>query len=115
MMSLKWHACTLQSESNLHRTSPACVCAYAGGASGLEQSVGRLVGALCVVSGKDDDAESAMLASWVSQVTMEVAACPECCSAAVCHVGMDVQHAKHVTSNVAAGNAAQCAPAMKAF
>ena len=34
----------------------------------MEQAVGRLVGALCVVTGKDDDAESAMLASWVSQV-----------------------------------------------
>ncbi len=39
-----------------------------GGASGLEQAVGRLVGALCVVTGRDEDAESAMLASWVSQV-----------------------------------------------
>lgn len=34
----------------------------------MEQAVGRLVGALCVVTGKDEDAESAMLASWVSQV-----------------------------------------------
>ena len=42
----------------------ACV----GGASGLEQAVGRLVGTMCVVTGKDEDAESAMLASWVSQV-----------------------------------------------
>ena len=40
----------------------------AGGASSVEQAVGRLVGALCVVTGKDEDAESAMLASWVSQV-----------------------------------------------
>ena len=35
----------------------------------MEQAVGRLVGALCVVTGKDEDAESAMLASWVSQVS----------------------------------------------
>ena len=42
----------------------------AGGATGVEQAVGRLVGALCVVSGKDEDAESAMLASWVSQVPL---------------------------------------------
>ena len=40
----------------------------AGGASGVEQAVGRLVGSLCVVTGRDEDAESAMLASWVSQV-----------------------------------------------
>lgn len=40
-----------------------------GGASSVEQAVGRLVGALCVVTGKDEDAESAMLASWVSQVS----------------------------------------------
>lgn len=41
----------------------------------MEQAVGRLVGALCVVTGKDEDAESAMLASWVSQVR----AAPACC------------------------------------
>ena len=40
----------------------------AGGATGVEQAVGRLVGSLCVVTGRDEDAESAMLASWVSQV-----------------------------------------------
>jgi len=43
-------------------------CLMAGGASGVEQAVGRLVGSLCVVTGRDEDAESAMLASWVSQV-----------------------------------------------
>ena len=41
---------------------------FAGGASGVEQALGRLVGTMCVVTGKDEDAESAMLASWVSQV-----------------------------------------------
>lgn len=45
-------------------------CCLAGGASSVEQAVGRLVGALCVVTGKDEDAESAMLASWVSQVSL---------------------------------------------
>ena len=43
-------------------------CLTAGGASGVEQAVGRLVGSMCVVTGRDEDAESAMLASWVSQV-----------------------------------------------
>eukprot|EP00899_Mesostigma_viride_P004497 jgi/Mesvir1/14048/Mv11904-RA.2 len=35
----------------------------------VEQAVGRLVGALCVVTAKQGDAESAMLASWVSQAS----------------------------------------------
>lgn len=38
-------------------------------ASSVEQAVGRVVGSLCVVSAKNGDAESAMLASWVSQAT----------------------------------------------
>ncbi|CAI5950799.1 unnamed protein product [Closterium sp. NIES-64] len=39
--------------------------------SGLEQAVGRVVGSLCVVSAVsgDGDAQSAMLASWVSQAS----------------------------------------------
>ena len=37
-------------------------------ATETEQAVGRLVGALCAITAKDDDAESAMLASWISQV-----------------------------------------------
>ncbi|CAI5525610.1 unnamed protein product [Closterium sp. Naga37s-1] len=39
--------------------------------SGLEQAVGRVVGSLCVVSAisGDGDAQSAMLASWVSQAS----------------------------------------------
>lgn len=55
-----------------HRLEGSCcrhMMLHTGGATGVEQSVGRLVGALCVVTGKDDDAESAMLASWVSQVS----------------------------------------------
>jgi flavin reductase (DIM6/NTAB) family NADH-FMN oxidoreductase RutF len=38
-------------------------------ASTVEQAVGRLVGSLCVVTSKQDDVASAMLASWVSQAT----------------------------------------------
>lgn len=38
-------------------------------ATNVEQAVGRVVGALCVLSAKDGDAESAMLASWVSQAS----------------------------------------------
>ena len=39
-----------------------------GAASETEQAVGRLVGALCAVTARDEDAQSAMLASWISQV-----------------------------------------------
>lgn len=35
----------------------------------MVQAVGRIVGSLCVVSAKNGDAESAMLASWVSQAS----------------------------------------------
>ena len=37
-------------------------------ASSLEQAMGRVLGSLCVLSSKDEDAESGMLASWISQV-----------------------------------------------
>ncbi|KAK9816862.1 hypothetical protein WJX72_006273 [[Myrmecia] bisecta] len=43
----------------------------AGGASSMEQAVGRVVGSLCVLTSKDEDAESAMLASWVSQASFD--------------------------------------------
>lgn len=38
-------------------------------ASNVEQAVGRLVGSLCVVTSKQGEVASAMLASWVSQAT----------------------------------------------
>ncbi len=38
-------------------------------ATNVEQAVGRLVGSLCVVTSKQEDVSSAMLASWVSQAT----------------------------------------------
>ena len=41
---------------------------HAERATETEQAVGRLVGALCAITARDDDAESAMLASWISQV-----------------------------------------------
>ena len=40
-------------------------------ASGQALALGRVVGSLCVLTAKDGDAESAMLASWVSQVCKE--------------------------------------------
>lgn len=42
----------------------------AGKASGTEQAVGRLLGAMCAITARDDDAQSAMLASWISQVRL---------------------------------------------
>ena len=36
-------------------------------ASATEQAVGRLVGSMCAVTARDGDAQSAMLASWISQ------------------------------------------------
>lgn len=38
-------------------------------ATAVEQAVGRLVGSLCVVTAKQGDVASAMLASWVAQAT----------------------------------------------
>lgn len=42
---------------------------FQNAASGAEQAVGRVLGSLCVVTAQDGDAQSAMLASWISQVT----------------------------------------------
>ncbi len=63
MVGVSHHLRASSSDASLSYT-----CLMAGGASGVEQAVGRLVGSLCVVTGRDEDAESAMLASWVSQV-----------------------------------------------
>lgn len=38
-------------------------------ATSLEQAVGRVVGSLCIVTSKQEEVASAMLASWVSQAT----------------------------------------------
>lgn len=38
-------------------------------ATSVEQAVGRIVGSLCVVTAKQEDISSAMLADWVSQAT----------------------------------------------
>ena len=43
-------------------------CAQTGRASGTEQAVGRVLGSLCAITARDEDAQSAMLASWISQV-----------------------------------------------
>ena len=39
--------------------------------TGRAQALGRVVGSLCVVTAKDGDASSAMLASWVSQASFD--------------------------------------------
>lgn len=33
--------------------------------------MGRLVGAMCALTARDGDAQSAMLASWISQVLLQ--------------------------------------------
>jgi flavorubredoxin/flavin reductase (DIM6/NTAB) family NADH-FMN oxidoreductase RutF len=38
-------------------------------ATSLEQAIGRLVGSLCIVTARQENVSSAMLASWVSQAT----------------------------------------------
>ncbi|MGD1866237.1 MAG: diflavin flavoprotein [Phormidesmis sp.] len=38
-------------------------------ASSVEKAIGRLVGSMCIVTAKQDDVSSAMLASWVAQAT----------------------------------------------
>lgn len=38
-------------------------------ATGVEQAVGRVIGSLCVVTARQDEISSAMLADWVSQAT----------------------------------------------
>jgi len=44
------------------------VCGAAGArASATEQAVGRLLGSLCALTARDGDAQTAMLASWISQ------------------------------------------------
>jgi len=42
---------------------------FAGTGGETEQAVGRLIGSLCAVTARDEDAQSAMLASWISQVS----------------------------------------------
>lgn len=39
--------------------------------AGAAQAMGRVVGSLSVVTCKDGDAESAMLASWISQASFD--------------------------------------------
>jgi flavin reductase (DIM6/NTAB) family NADH-FMN oxidoreductase RutF len=40
-------------------------------ASGGQLAMGRVVGSLCVVTARDEDASSAMLASWISQASFD--------------------------------------------
>ncbi|MBW4673705.1 MAG: diflavin flavoprotein [Desmonostoc geniculatum HA4340-LM1] len=50
----------LRSSASLSQSVPATT---------VEQAVGRIVGSLCVLTAKQDDISSAMLASWVSQAS----------------------------------------------
>lgn len=41
---------------------------WAGTGGETEQAVGRLLGSMCAITARDEDAQSAMVASWISQV-----------------------------------------------
>ncbi|KAF8073046.1 dfa6 [Scenedesmus sp. PABB004] len=54
---------------NRERSSAGSMAAVA--ASGAQLAMGRVVGSLCVVTSRDEEAVSAMLASWVSQASFD--------------------------------------------
>ncbi|WP_017652055.1 diflavin flavoprotein [Fortiea contorta] len=61
-------------------------------ATNVEQAVGRIVGSLCVLTAKQDDISSAMLASWVAQASfnppgLTIAVAKERAVEALTHVG----------------------------
>ncbi|KAI8477430.1 MAG: flavodoxin-like protein [Monoraphidium minutum] len=53
------------------RERGATASSAAMAASGAQLAMGRVVGSLCVVAARDEDASNAMLASWVSQASFE--------------------------------------------
>jgi len=71
----------LKKQLELARLTPTVECSWAPGflhpclpavaetASGKALALGRVLGSLCVLTAKDGDAQGAMLASWVSQVS----------------------------------------------
>ena len=65
----------MQPVSKQRMTRCGCIM-RAERATETEQAVGRLVGALCAITARDDDAESAMLASWISQVPRHHSSAP---------------------------------------
>ena len=69
-VGLSGGAITLHSQGISPSPSPYAQQPVATGtrASATEQAVGRLVGAMCAITARDGDAQSAMLASWISQV-----------------------------------------------
>ena len=53
----------------LQEKATAGAVAVAESTSGKAQALGRVVGTLCVLTARDGDARSGMLASWVSQAS----------------------------------------------
>lgn len=53
------------------RERGATAASLAVSASGCQLAMGRVVGSLCVVTARDEDATNAMLASWVAQASFE--------------------------------------------
>ena len=62
-------ALTLGMSHALQEKATAGAVAVAESTSGKAQALGRVVGTLCVLTARDGDARSGMLASWVSQAS----------------------------------------------
>lgn len=68
MPALSSHPDALLLAAAAESLSPAGNCVKQAVASAPTLAMGRVVGSLSVLTAKDEDASSAMLASWVSQV-----------------------------------------------
>lgn len=64
-----WSTCCTQKGHDWSKSQAGCIVGTGGE---TEQAVGRLVGSLCAITARDEDAESAMLASWISQVLLQI-------------------------------------------
>jgi len=61
----------IKKNARVKERGAAVKIAAAENASGMLLSVGRIIGSLCVLTAKDGDVESGMLASWVSQASFD--------------------------------------------
>ena len=67
MRTLSALFCSDRNTAGLRGDCPTLPVLSADTGSGLQQAMGRVLGSLCVLTCRDDDAESGMLASWVSE------------------------------------------------
>ena len=61
----------IKKNARVKERTAAVKIAAAENASGMLLSVGRIIGSLCVLTAKDGEVESGMLASWVSQASFD--------------------------------------------